>query len=195
MLLLSLSYLSLLSLTKCAQDAKRVTKHRMNEARFSGFSQTLSHFGSWSFILHMLCLHTGRIIAWEQRSRVRKSDCLAIRRGTYWCWQMFRVKNVLLHLSGGWSLMDRRRQAFRETHRSRGMLVSLHQVELLCWKEWQTHTHTHTQRATFTPYLEVGVLPSIHCDRPVVAWSDRHLSLDSRGKTLKHKRTCASHRF
>lgn len=102
-----------------------------------------------------------------------------IRRGTPWCWLLsveVRLKNVLLRLRDEWSVMDRRRQVYRETQQLKDAGDCPSGVCCVGTRVHSQTTHTHTQ-ATFSLYIEMCVLSSIHSNRVVVAWRERHLSV------------------
>ncbi len=73
-------------------------------------------------------------------------------------------------VSDGWKKTSIQRDAAVEGCRRLPIRCLLHGKE-------STFTDCAHTRATSSPYLEVYVLSSIHSDRVVVAWRERHLSV------------------
>lgn len=124
-------------------------KKDTNQSKWSMFVKTRRfQFGSWSFIPHMPCVHTGRDIAREQRPGVTRSDCFAIRRegrpGAGNCqWSSeWKMCCFTWATDGQWWIEE---DEYTERHSSWGMLAITHQVSAV-WEGETQHTHT---RATF----------------------------------------------
>ena len=87
------------------------------------------------------------------------------------------MKNVLLHLSSGWSVMDRRRQLYRGTAvEGRWRLPIRYLLRGKRESAFRDNTHIHTKATFIQQPWSVCVLPSIHSGRVVVAWREQHLS-------------------
>lgn len=150
-------------ITFCKKKKKRET-NRNEWSAFVKFFQILIavSLAAEALIPHMLCVHTGRNIAWEQRPGVTRSDIGAGKCRPSSEWKMCCLTWAA---DGHWWIEE---DKYTERHRSCGMLAIPHQVGYICCvgkREYikRQHTNAHT--------------------------SGRHLSVDSQGKTLKHTHT------